>query len=92
MRLDLFLSIAGLVKRRTLARQICDAGRVEVNGLTAKPGREIKIGDVLALKLSSGYKVIEVRDLPAKSIPKKDGANFYEIKEFLPKERDDDDF
>ncbi|MBD3169351.1 MAG: RNA-binding S4 domain-containing protein [candidate division Zixibacteria bacterium] len=88
MRLDLYLSTTGLVKRRTLARQLCDGGKIKLNDKSAKAGKEIKVGDLIGMSLSSGFRLVEVTDLPAKSIPKKEGGNYYIIKEFIPKERD----
>ena len=87
MRLDLFLSNTGIIKRRAIARQLCDAGKVRVNNNVSKPAKEIKVGDLLGIKLSSGYRLIEITDLPLKNIPKKEGENCYLLKEFIPKER-----
>lgn len=90
MRLDMYLSTTGIVKRRTIARQLCEAGKVKLNGSSAKPGKEIKVGDDLGISLSSGHKTIEITDIPTKSIPKAEGINFYTMKEFRPKEKRDD--
>lgn len=59
MRLDLVLKQTRIIKRRTIAKEICDAGKVSVNGKVAKPSQEIKDGDVLELKL--GAKIINVK-------------------------------
>lgn len=59
MRLDLVLKQTRIIKRRTIAKEICDAGKVSVNGKVAKPSQEIKEGDVLELKL--GAKIINVK-------------------------------
>ena len=59
MRLDLVLKHTRIIKRRTIAKEICDAGKVSVNGKVAKPSQEIKEGDVLELKL--GAKIINVK-------------------------------
>jgi len=59
MRLDLVLKQTRIIKRRTIAKEICDAGKVSVNGKVAKPSQEIKEGDVLELKL--GAKTINVK-------------------------------
>jgi len=47
MRLDKFLKVSRIVKRRTVANEMAAAGRVEVNGKRAKPGTEVKVGDIL---------------------------------------------
>ncbi len=59
MRLDLVLKQTRIIKRRTIAKEICDAGKVSVNGKIAKPSVEVKDGDVLELKL--GQKIINVK-------------------------------
>ncbi|MBU2761348.1 S4 domain-containing protein [Acidithiobacillus sulfurivorans] len=51
MRLDLFLKMSRLLKRRSLAKEICDAGCVQINGRIAKAGAEVKQGDVLTVDI-----------------------------------------
>lgn len=51
MRLDLFLKETRLIKRRTIAKQICEMGKVSINGKTGKPSSEVKEGDVVTLNL-----------------------------------------
>ena len=60
MRLDLFLKTSRLIKRRTIARDMCDKGRVLVNGQAVKPAREVKPGDVITLKFSTRTVDLEV--------------------------------
>jgi ribosomal 50S subunit-recycling heat shock protein len=60
VRLDLFLKTSRLVKRRTIAQEMCIAGRVLVNGHEAKPAKEVKQGDVIALKFSSRIVHLEI--------------------------------
>ena len=67
MRLDLFLKTSRLVKRRTVAQEMCDAGRVLVNGRVAKPAKEIGPGDSLRLSFSTRTIDIEVLKVPASS-------------------------
>ena len=59
MRLDLVLKQSRIIKRRTIAKELCDAGKISVNGKVAKPSFEVKEGDVLSLKL--GEKVLKVK-------------------------------
>lgn len=59
MRLDKFLKVSRLIKRRTLAKEVCDQGRVQVNGRVAKASNDLKIGDVLTLNF--GQRVLRVR-------------------------------
>lgn len=59
MRLDKYLKVSRLIKRRTVANQACDMGRVQINGKTAKPSQDVKEGDVLTLAM--GPRTIRVR-------------------------------
>lgn len=80
MRLDKFLKVSRLVKRRTLAKEVCDAGRIELNGRVAKAGSEIKVGDTLALNFGPRrlkVKIAEVRP----SVRATEAANLYHILE-----------
>ena len=67
MRLDLFLKTSRLVKRRTVAQEMCGAGRVLVNGQEAKPAKEIGPGDALRLSYSTRIIDVEVLSVPASS-------------------------
>jgi len=67
VRLDLFLKTSRLVKRRTVAQEMCGAGKVQVNGQEAKPAKEIKPGDVLRLSFSTRAIDIEVLFVPTVS-------------------------
>lgn len=64
VRLDLFLKSSRLIKRRTLARQMCDDNLVQVNGQHAKPAKEIRPGDVITLRFSSRILELDVTALP----------------------------
>ena len=59
MRLDLVLKQSRLIKRRTVAKELCDAGRISINGKVSKPSAEVNDGDVLELKL--GQKLLRVK-------------------------------
>ena len=59
MRLDLLLKQTGLIKRRTIAKELVDLGKVLINDKTAKPSSEVKENDVLTLKL--GNRILKVR-------------------------------
>lgn len=64
MRLDKFLQVTRLVKRRTLAQEVVRAGRVQVNGRVAKPGTELRQGDLVALALGRRRLVVRVLEVP----------------------------
>jgi len=72
MRLDKYLKVSRLIKRRSVANEACDAGRVSVNGKAAKAGLEIKIGDTIEIRFASGAVAVEV--LSVKEQVKKDEA------------------
>ena len=89
MRLDVFLKTSRLVKRRAVAKELCDAGRIRVGGVKAKPARELKAGDILTLELPRRRLVAEVLELPAKGNVSKDMATgLYKIIEDIPKKED----
>ena len=60
MRLDKFLKVSRLVKRRTVANELCDAKHVEVNGKVARASYEVKVGDVIAIQMGSSLMRAEV--------------------------------
>lgn len=64
MRLDKFLKVSRVIKRRTLAKEVCDGGRVSINGKIAKPGTEIKAGDILELDFGTKRVKIEIISAP----------------------------
>jgi ribosomal 50S subunit-recycling heat shock protein len=80
MRLDLFLKASRLCLRRTIAQTICEAGRVSVNGNTAKSSHAVKAGDEITL--SGRDKIIRVRVLAipnTRQISRKDATTLYEL-------------
>jgi len=78
VRLDLFLKMSRLVKRRTIARELCEAGRVLVNGQESKPAKEVRRGDRVLLRYSAKNVEIEVLDLPMSS-KKCDPGSLYRV-------------
>ena len=60
MRLDLFLKTSRIIKRRSVAREACEKGSVLVNGLVAKPSKEVKQGDRIIVKFSSRILELEI--------------------------------
>ncbi|MBO7364171.1 MAG: RNA-binding S4 domain-containing protein [Lachnospiraceae bacterium] len=63
MRLDKFLKVSRLIKRRTVANEACDAGRVSVNGKPAKASQEVKVGDLLEIALGNRTVRAEITDI-----------------------------
>ena len=72
MRLDKYLKISRLIKRRTVANEACDAGRVFVNGKPARASYDVKVGDLLELQL--GERVLKAEVLSVTEYDKKEEA------------------
>ena len=72
MRLDKFLKVSRLIKRRTVANEACDAGRVMVNGKVAKASVSVKAGDVI--EIGFGNKTVKVEVLNVQETVKKEEA------------------
>lgn len=65
MRLDKYLKVARIIKRRTVANEACDAGRVQVNDKTARASYDVKVGDIITLSLGQNvtkYEVLNVSE------------------------------
>ena len=72
MRLDKFLKVSRLIKRRTVANEACDAGRVLVNGKVAKASQNVKLGDVIEIQF--GTRNVKAEVLDVQETEKKDEA------------------
>ena len=71
MRIDKFLNSVNIVKRRSIADEMCKEGVVFVNGKKAKPSKDVKVGDIIEIHYLSGVKRYEVLQIPqTKTIPK----------------------
>ncbi|MCW6663740.1 RNA-binding S4 domain-containing protein [Aerococcaceae bacterium NML190073] len=78
MRLDKYLKVSRLIKRRTIAKEVADQGRITINGTTAKSSSAVKVGDELTIKFGNRLltvKVIDIQDTTKKT----EAANLYEI-------------
>ena len=73
MRLDKYLKVSRIIKRRSIANEACDAGRVTLNGKTAKAGAEVKTGDVVEIQF--GNRVTKFEILEVKEAVRKEGAD-----------------
>lgn len=76
MRLDKWLKVSRLIKRRTIAQEACDAGRVEVNGKVQKSAYTVKIGDIISLRFGERVTTVEVLSL-TEHVRKDDAAAMY---------------
>ena len=73
MRLDKYLKVSRLIKRRTVATEACAAGKVSVNGKVAKPSHDVKIGDTL--EITFGEKIIKLQVLSIQEVVRKEDAD-----------------
>jgi len=76
MRIDDFLSTVGVIKRRTIAKDLGSSGLLEVNGQKIKPAYQVKLGDIVVIKGTRG-KTIEILNIPNGSVAKEDRPNYY---------------
>lgn len=78
MRLDKFLKISRIIKRRTVAQEACDGGRVLVNGTPAKSGKQVDIGDEITVLFGSRPLTVRITRI-SETVKKEDAASLYEI-------------
>jgi len=78
LRLDKFLKLSRLIKRRTVAKELCSQGWVEINGRTAKPGNNVKIGDIITLHMGDKTVRVKVKKL-LQNVKKNEAPTMYEI-------------
>ena len=78
MRLDKYLKVSHLIKRRTVANEACDAGKVTVNGKAARASYDVKVGDIIEITL--GARSVKVRVTEVKEVVRKEDADtMYEV-------------
>lgn len=76
MRIDKYLKTSRLIKRREVAKEACEGGRISINGKVAKPGSEIKVGDQIEMRLGSRAILVEVLELK-EHVTKENAALMY---------------
>ena len=87
MRLDLFLKLTRIVKKREQAKELCKAGLIKVNGISAKPSKEISEGDVIEVDSAFKFVKLKVIRIPkTKNVSKKDASEYVEILETQKKD------
>ena len=80
MRIDKFLKVSRIIKRRTVAAEAASGGRIKINGKTAKPASEVKQGDII--EIAFGERLIKVRvEIVAEHALKADASQLYTILE-----------
>ncbi|MFP4200327.1 MAG: RNA-binding S4 domain-containing protein [Bacillota bacterium] len=78
MRIDKFLKLSRIIKRRTVARAACQSGRVKVNDHVAKPGREVEVGDRVEIEFGNRILEIEVVEI-ATHVPAAKAPELYRV-------------
>lgn len=78
MRIDKYLKISRLIKRRTIANEACDAGRISVNGKVVKASYDVKVGDEMEIRFGSRTLRIKVTDV-REQVGKSEAATLYEV-------------
>jgi ribosomal 50S subunit-recycling heat shock protein len=90
MRLDKYLKVSRVIKRRTVAKDICEAGRIEVNGHAAKAGHELKIGDILDISMGNRRMKIRVKDLK-ETVRANEADSLYDVLEDIRIQKEKED-
>ncbi len=80
MRLDKYLKVSRIIKRRTVAKEACDGGRVSINGRPAKAGSEVKVGDQLSIRFGNRVGLYEITDV-SEVVRKENAAGMYRVLE-----------
>ncbi len=78
MRIDKFLKVSRIIKRRTVANEACDAGRVSINGKVSKAGSEVKCGDIIEIKFGERHIKVRVEDIREHTL-KNDASSLYSV-------------
>ena len=78
MRVDKFLKVSRILKRRTLAQEAANGGRIKINGKTVKPAHEIKVGDILEIGFNSGTVKFLIKDIK-ETVKKEQTDSLYEV-------------
>ncbi len=79
MRIDKYLKVSRLIKRRTVANEVCEQGRVMINDKVAKPGSEVKVGDIVEIQFGNNTTKIEITRI-SEHVLKDDAKEMYVIK------------
>ena len=79
MRLDKFLKVSRLIKRRTIANAVSEMGRILVNGNSAKPAKQLKVGDIIEIEYSNRMEKVEVLVVPTGNVSVQEASSLYKI-------------
>jgi ribosomal 50S subunit-recycling heat shock protein len=79
MRLDKFLKVSRLIKRRTVANSVSEMGRILVNGNPAKPAKQLKSGDIIEIEYSNRTEKVEVLIVPTGNVSIQESSTLYRV-------------
>ena len=79
MRLDMLLKSLCLVKTRSQGKKGCEAGRIKLNGSSVKPSHDVHPGDIIEIQFPNRDLVIEVNEMPAGQISRKEAGSYYRV-------------
>ncbi|MDD3014178.1 MAG: RNA-binding S4 domain-containing protein [Candidatus Gastranaerophilales bacterium] len=79
MRLDKFLKVSRLIKRRTVANEVSDQGRIFINDKPAKPSKEVKEGDKISIEYYNKTLVVEVLKVPSSNVSIQESKDLYKV-------------
>jgi len=77
LRVDKFLKVSRIIKRRTVAKEACEKGRIKINGKAVKPGAEVTIGDMLSIETGSRLMKFRIKDV-REHVKKEEAADLFE--------------
>ena len=81
MRLDKFLKVSRIIKRRTVANEVSDLGRVLVNGNAAKPSKQLKEGDIIKIENPNRTTTVKILKIPQGNVSIQEAPTLYEVSE-----------
>ncbi len=79
MRLDKFLKVSRLIKRRTVANKVSDQGRIYVNDIIAKPAKQLKEGDIITIVQADTQIKVKIVKIPANNVSVQEASTLYEM-------------
>jgi len=79
MRLDKYLKVSRLVKRRTVAAELCQGGHVKINGSIAKPSTEVRPGNTIEIRFGNRVLTAKILQVPEKAVPAQLADTLYEL-------------
>ncbi|MBQ7450202.1 RNA-binding S4 domain-containing protein [bacterium] len=81
MRLDKFLKVSRVIKRRTVANEISEKGRILVNGQVAKPSKQLKVGDIIEIIGANSSTKLQILIIPVGNVPAQMAETLYSLVE-----------